>query len=106
MRRSKTRSVRAYLAGVKPSTRSRVYAAERRIAGSAQRGMRDRRREYLVDAIFAVENEIESAGPGHPDDPRVLALNAARQRVEADLGWSDGHTIGRTVPAQTPRGAV
>lgn len=47
------------------------------------------RREALADAIFAVEDEVESKGGGRPDHPVVLALNRVRLQLNADLGWDD-----------------
>ena len=94
---TKLRGYRAYLEGVdhRPA-RSLVLQAYRRgvslLTGEAEpslKGMNDARREALQDAIFEVENEIESHSGGKPDHATVVALRRARQRVEWDLGWSD-----------------
>lgn len=96
-RARKLRGYRAYLEGVdhRPA-RSRVLQAYRRgvsmLTGAVKpslKGMNDARREALQDAIFEVENEIESRQGGKPDDATVIALRRARQRVELDLRWSD-----------------
>lgn len=57
--------------------------------GRSLAAMNDGRREMFADAIFAVENEIESRSGGMPDHPTVVALNTARNRVYDDLGWND-----------------
>lgn len=44
-------------------------------------------REMLADAIFEVEDRLESRAGGMPDDPVVVALREARIRVYVDLRW-------------------
>ncbi len=46
-------------------------------------------RECLVDAVFTLENEIESRGGGRRYDPVVLTLNAIRLKIEDDLWGSE-----------------
>ena len=47
------------------------------------------KRELLADAIFAVEDELESRADGQPYHPQVVAMNKARNLVLDDLGWND-----------------
>ena len=73
-----------------PSAIARVRAAMRRISGSATLSeLNYAKRIALHDAIFEIENEIESRGDGHPDDPTVLELNRVRNLVLDDLGWNE-----------------
>jgi len=57
--------------------------------------MNSRRREWLHDAIFQREDEIECKNGGQPDQPRVVAMRRARNRVMDDLGWNQ--TVGEGV---------
>ena len=47
------------------------------------------RREKLHDAIFEVEDDLESKAGGQSNHPQVLAMNKARNLVLDDLGWND-----------------
>lgn len=47
------------------------------------------KREVFADAIFEVENDLESQGGGRPDHPTVVALRAVRNEVYDDLGWNE-----------------
>lgn len=46
-------------------------------------------RHLLHQAVFTVENEIESRGNGHPHDPRVVSLGTIRNRLYDELGIND-----------------
>lgn len=51
--------------------------------------MNDIRREILADCIFEVEDRLESKAGGQPDDPVVVSLRNARNRIYDDLRWND-----------------
>ena len=51
--------------------------------------MNDYRREILADCIFQVEDRLESKNGGDSDNPVVVALRDARNRVYDDLRWND-----------------
>lgn len=52
-------------------------------------GLRNEHRVVIHDAIFSVENKIESKGGGRSDDPRVVQLRAARNMLLDDMGWNE-----------------
>ncbi len=56
--------------------------------GWPQGPLDDRHREYLRDAVFQIEDELESRHGGQPDLPVVVQMRRARCRLESDLGWS------------------
>ena len=101
MRKTVIKGVRKYLStGVSDHFRGRIYAAAAAQARSKGLVRTDGRfvgwtpmnrlkRELLADAIFAVEDELESRADGQPYHPQVVALNKARNLVLDDLGWND-----------------
>jgi len=92
-RRVKISGIRTYLDGVKSQVdRSRIrrgYIEQLAKRSEPHRSpMNRRRRECLHDAIFSVENNVESQAGGRPDHPRVVAMRYARNLVADDLGWN------------------
>lgn len=90
----KVNSIRRYLGAVSPHYRGRIYASLREIrAGRGldrrQTARNDRDRECLADAVFRVEDEVESRCGGQPDEPNVVAMRAARNRIYDDLRWNE-----------------
>lgn len=53
------------------------------------KALNDELRSLLADAIFVVENEIESKGNGQPHHKTVEALNAIRNRIYDDIGANE-----------------
>src|SRR5438874_1307676 len=51
--------------------------------------LNDDKRRLLAEAIFAVEDELESRGDGRPHDPVIVQLRAARNRVYDDLRYNE-----------------
>ncbi len=48
-------------------------------------------KEFLAEAIFAIENEFESSEDGRPFDPRTVAMRGVRNRLYDDLGFNESH---------------
>lgn len=93
----KTRSIRAYM---KPIASQR--ARSRILKGFRQRVREhtkednpsltvtnNQRREWLHDAMFTVENELESKAGGKPDDTTVQQINQSRNHLLDDMGWNE-----------------
>lgn len=87
----KARTFRDYLRPVQSErVRGRVHREFRARLAAAGMGpwpMTDARRAILRDAIFAVEDEMESMAGGRSDHPTVVALRMVRQRLADELGW-------------------
>jgi hypothetical protein len=49
----------------------------------------DRHRAVLADAIFAIEDDLESQGGGRPWDETVIGLNYIRNRIYDELGINE-----------------
>ena len=49
----------------------------------------DETRAMLAEAIFSVEDEIESRGNGHPYDPTVVSLRGIRNKIYDELGINE-----------------
>lgn len=97
-RKGKLSSVSQYLKTItSPHVRSKIrhhMRAKLEARGNTEArpmsgSMNASKREMLYDSIFVEENRIESQGGGKPDDPGVIQLRAARNRVADDLGWHD-----------------
>jgi hypothetical protein len=92
--------------GIKAEIRRRALGLmqQRNIADfgpSSLSRMTPGRRACLSDAIFEVENRIESRGGGQPDHPTVVALRKVRNRVLDDLGWNEADGDVAATPAST-----
>ena len=97
-------TVRQYLTGlVSAGDRTKVRNKLRTLNGGTVEGMNMRLRERLHDAIFSVENDLESRGGGMPDCPRVVSLRAARNEVLDDLGLNE-YPAWRAKPAMVSAG--
>ncbi|MFA9479224.1 hypothetical protein ACERK3_13110 [Phycisphaerales bacterium AB-hyl4] len=69
--------------------KAKLQAAGSTEARPMSGSMNAAKREMLYDSIFVEENRLESQQGGKPDDPLVIQLRAARNRVADDLGWND-----------------
>lgn len=86
-----------YLKGVSSASyRSKVQRVFREKMGKAgvenpriTSRLNNAKREILHDAIFEVENHLESQRGGQPDHPTVTQLRGARNLVLDDLGWNE-----------------
>ena len=91
----KARSIYSYLRGVQPYYKTQIGRAFRESLASKGVGRAAGRRfpcnretrEALADAIFRIEDELESRRGGQSDLSAVIAMRRARHQVEADLGW-------------------
>jgi len=81
--------VQQYLKGVPAGQRQEIKRLYRAKNNGTFPALNMDQRAVLQDCIFVVENRIESEGDGHPHDPRVVAMRAARNRVLDDLRWNE-----------------
>lgn len=97
-RKPKINSVSKYLKACPSSTQKaeiRKILKARMVEAGVWRGkwplssLNDMSREILADCIFEVEDRLESKSGGQPDNPVVVSLRDARNRVYDDLRWND-----------------
>ncbi len=106
----KGRYIGTYLRGVRSHFRTQIMRlfrdslepCDRRGSQGVGFKCNAKTREKLADAIFRVEDELESRCGGQPDHPVVVQMRKARHRVNVDLGWDEDVERDHPVPKTPP----